>query len=237
MKKNKKLINFLFFSLILIIVALPKLSYGLTQDVCTKSYYRPTDIVGYFFDNKSKEALYITYDWCVVKPLLWYGTIFGTYNVSKDQIQQNLEYIFPEKQVYYGLIPGYFFKDGGNYIQRGKFTTKQHLNEKTGYFLNDNPFKNIFGGNFPKPPRFVNDPSIFQNYGTATPKGTIAPLIMDRMAKLHDIFANEIAKGYCNIIAYAQKKSYYCDYFSIRTKVYTPSAYFGLDKLPEYKTQ
>jgi len=217
--------------------------YG-TQGVCTKPYYKPTDIVGYFYDVKLKEALYITYDWCVVKPLLWYGTIFGHYDVDANKIKDSLDNIFPEKQVYYGLIPNYFFKDGGNFIQRGKFTTQRHGDEKTGYFLNDNAFKNIFAGNFPKPPRYVptkdtNDP-IFQQYGLAgvkEAKGTVAPLIMNRMLELHQIFENHIAKGRCNNISYAQKYTAYCDYFAIRTKPYSPRQYYGLDKLPEYKPQ
>jgi len=210
--------------------------YG-TQRVCTKPYYKPTDIVGYFYDVKLKEALYITYDWCVVKPLLWYGTIFGHYDVDAKKIQNSIENIFPEKQVYYGLIPGYFFNDGGNFIQRGKFTTEQHKEDLTGYFLNDNAFKNIFAGNYPKPPRYVPDNKIFSDYGVAEPKGTVAPLIMDRMSELHQIFERFISKGRCNDISYTQKYGAYCDYFAIRTKPYSPRQYYGLDKLPEYKPQ
>ncbi|MGB9726541.1 MAG: hypothetical protein ACPLXB_00310, partial [Minisyncoccia bacterium] len=197
-------------------------------------YYKPTDIVGYFYNYKLKEALYITYDWCVVKPLLWYGTIFGHYNVTLEEVQTNLNYLFPEKQVYFGLIPGYFFKDGGNYIQRGKFTTEQHKEDLTGYFLNDNPFKNIFDGNFPKPPRYVPDNKIYNEYGIATPQGTIAPLIMQRMQILHQVFAKFIVKGFCNNMAWSSKNSYYCDYFAARTTTYTPSQYYGMNKLPEY---
>jgi len=247
MNKNKIFNYKNIFSLVLVILILsssfplkgtsatnPNSKCKGAQGVCQKCYYRPTDIVGYFYNYKLKEALYITYDWCVVKPLLWYGTIFGNYNVTADEVQKNIDYLFPERQVYFGLVPGYFFKDGGNYLQRGKFTTEQHLKEGTGYFLNDNPFKNIFSGNFPKPPRFVDDPTIFSTYGVATPKGSIAPLIMDRMAKLHIFFSNFVVKGSCNNISFAQKYSYYCDYFATRTKTFVPSQYFGFDKLPEY---
>lgn len=205
-----------------------------SQGVCTKPYYKPSDIVGYFYNYALKEALYITYDWCVVKALLWYGTIFGHYSVTADEVEKYLNDIFPERQVYFGLIPGYFFKDGGNYIQRGKFATEQHKSDQTGYFLNDNPFKNIFSGNYPKPPRYVPDSSIYKTYGVATPKGEIAPILMKRMSVLHQFFANYIVKGKCNDINFAQKYARYCDYFAIRTKIFTPSQYFSFDKLPEY---
>lgn len=235
MKKQIK-ISIIFLFLLAFALQIPQLASAkiYSQGVCTKPYYKPTDIVGYFYNYKLKEALYITYDWCVVKPLLWYGTIFGHYNVTAEEVQANLNYLFPEKQVYFGLIPGYFFKDGGSYIQRGKFTTEQHKQDTTGYFLNDNPFKNIFGNNYPKPPRFVPDTSIFSQYGVATAKGSIAPLIMRRMSDLHVFFSNFIVKGYCNNMSFAQKYANYCDYFAVRTKYFVPSQYFGFDKLPEY---
>lgn len=215
--------------LLLIIGCLPTIcaaQYG--QHTCTKAYYKPTDLVGYFYNAKTLEAYYITFDWCVVKPILWYGTIFSWNEVSAEELSKNIDDLFPETQVYFGMIPSSFISDGGGRIQKGKFTTAQH--ENLSYFLNDNPFKNIYGGNYTKPPRYVPEPAV-----SARPQGDVAPIIMNRMATLYKKFSGEIMKGMCNNPAYYQKNTALCTYFSRRTVPFVPPIYGGYTKLPEYR--
>ena len=223
----------LIIPLIVFMSCWPNISLGASphyysQNTCTKEYYKPTDLVGYFYDSKNLESYYIAFDWCVVKPILWYGTIFGWYDVDGTTLSKNINYIFPETQVYFGMIPSDFISDGGGRIQKGKFTTAQH--RTISYFLNDNPFKNIFGGNYTKPPRYVPEPAAL-----ATPQGDLAPMIMRGMQTLYDQFSNQVMKGQCSNPAFYQKNTALCTYFSSRTVPFVPPMYGGYTKLPAYQ--
>lgn len=241
----KKIKSFSLFTILFILfflsLAMPLDALDDTQGgACTKYFYTPSDIIGYFRDASIDESYYLTYDGCVVKALLWYGTIFGRYNVSFEEIKKNLGNIFPEKQVYFGLIPAGFIRyKGSKYYLPGKFTTAYHLEQggrkNTGIFLNDNPFKNIFGGNYPQPPRFVPGGYFFNPpFEVKWPEGSIASLLHDRMIELDDIHTKYIVTGYCNVPDFSQRFPHTCDYFSSRVIQFTPHAYYGFSKLPEY---
>jgi|GEM_PF-3324103 len=229
-KNHKSFIFVAIFVFIISLFSLPKNTNALAQGVCKKSYYLPTDIVGYFVSSYDHESYYITTDWCVVKSLLWYGTVFGHYMINEADLDKNMAYMFPDPQVYFGLIPNYFLNDGGGRPRRGAFTTTGQ--KGYGYFLNDNPFKNIFGGNFPKPPRYVPDPKM--GYGILEAQGW-AQKFQKRMAELHDIFSKYIVNGYCRIPEFASKFTAICDYFSVRTVPFSPGQYQSFNKLPELK--
>ena len=225
-----------FLGIVALANLMPLPAQARAQDVCTKDFYTPSDIIGYFRNERLDESYYLTYDGCVVKDLLWYGTIFAPYAVSESEIKKDLHNIFPERQVYFGLIPDGFVKyRGSKYYLAGKFTTKYHKEHQTGIFLNDNPFKNIFGGNYPRPPRYVPGRYFFSRpFEVSWPPGQISSLLKSRMEELHNIFKDYIVKGWCRVPNFSQRFPLTCNYFSVRTVQFTPHSYYSFNKLPEY---
>ncbi|HPC30895.1 MAG TPA: hypothetical protein PK119_00295 [Candidatus Paceibacterota bacterium] len=211
---------------------------------CREFYYLEGDIIGYFRDVVKNESYYITFtsgidandniyhDWCVVKAVLWWGGVFEHYSFSAKDLQNNLENIFPEYQVYYGLIPYAFI--GTDTPQKGYFATEGMTTpKKYGYFTNDNPFKNIFGNSYPQPPQFIKS----NNFQIINPPSSMAAgIIMKRMKDIHaNIFVPYISKGACNLISLYPNLQNACQYFERRTMPFVPSGYNAFLKLPEYQ--
>lgn len=198
--------------------------------VCEKPYYTEGDIVAYFRDVKKNESYYITNDWCVVKAILWWGGIFGKYNVKTEELKANIDNIFPEPQVYFGLIPIAFL---GTYYPSNNFTT---LTLKDyGYFNIDNPFKNIYGDNPPIPPKFIN--SLTAPLARLPSTATNAALLLDRMNFLQtNIFEKYVAKGACTTPEQYPQLRYACDYFFKRDYSFIPGKYSSFDKAIEFYT-
>ena len=192
--------------------------------VCEKPYYTEGDIVAYFRNVKTDESYYITNDWCVVKAILWWGGIFGKYNVKTEELKADIDYIYPEKQAYFGLIPIAFV---GTYYPSKNFTTLTL--EDYGYFTVDNPFKNIYGDNPPTPPKFVN--SLTTPLAWLPGTATNAALLLNRMKTLQDIFEKYVvAKGACATPGQYPQLKNTCNYLSVRDYSFIPGIYSSFSK-------
>jgi len=234
---SKKII-FIFLAGALFIAALAlfhfiKPSPTQASNPCKKNFYTNNDIVGYFRDVKNDESYYITNDWCVVKAILWWGSVFEHYSPIEQEVNDRYEYIFPEPQVYFGLIPAGFLDAGNNIPRKGTFYTVGLAS--FGYLINDDPFKNIYGINTPTPPQYIDN----KNFKKATPpKGSVADLLMiNRMSKLHQIFSTAIAAGACDNIQKQQELDKYCQYFLLRTRGHQPSAYHAFTRSTKATTK
>jgi len=205
---------------------------------CKKNFYTNNDIVGYFRNVKTDESYYITNDWCVVKAILWWGSVFQHYedpNIEAE-IKQNIDDIFPDWQVYFGLLPENFLKaDSEGNPRSGAFCTVGLANY--GYFTNDSPFKNIFGNNYPQPPKFVSEEksktkSCLSQKATPPPS-SVAAILMQRMDDLHyKVFVPRITKGQCQQLGKYPELTNACYYFSHRTQLSVPDAYKAFTKAP-----
>jgi len=226
---------FIVFIEICCLLLLPIFSEAATE--CRESFYQPEDIIGYFRDVVNNESYYITYsptynDWCVVKAILWWGGVFEHYSFTKKDLEKVIENIFPEYQVYFGLVPYAFI--GTNAPIKGLFATEGMTTpKKYGYFRNDDPFKNIYGNNYPQPPQFIKS----DNFSIIKPPaGTMADLIMKRMDDLHKkIFVPYISKGACNYPSLYPDLQNACQYFERRTMPFVPPAYSAFMLLPQYQ--
>ena len=198
--------------------------------VCEKPYYTEGDIVAYFRNVKKNESYYLTNDWCVVKAILWWGGIFATYNVKTEELKADIDYIYPEEQVYFGLIPIAFV---GTYYPSSAFTTKTL--QKYGYFTVDNPFKNIYGDNPPTPPKFVN--SLTTTLAWMPNTATNAAILLDRMNFLQtNIFEKYVVKGLCTTPREYPELRDACNYFLKRDYAFIPEKYNSFDKATEFYT-
>jgi len=244
MKKALLIIFAIVIFLILVLLGAKNLfapatkAQAISLTECQENYYEYQDIIGYFRDVAKKESYYVTHktdgrsysDWCVVKAILWWGGVFEHYSFTKSDLEKAINNIFPEEQVYFGLIPSSFV--GAIYPQKGFFCTVGICEKKHGYFANDEPFKNIYGKNLPNPPRFVKT----RNFETVNPPpGFKAGIIMKRMDDLHyKIFVPFVAKGACNYPSRYPELQTACQYFQKRTTPFTPTAYNAFMKLPQY---
>lgn len=239
----KKTYLYLLPSLILIIT-LAFLIFSLkpprvnASNPCKKNFYTNNEIVGYFRNVKTDESYYITNDWCVVKAILWWGSVFEHYedpNIEAE-IKQNLDYIFPETQVYFGLLPENFLKaDSEGNPRPGAFCTVGLANY--GYFKNDSPFKNIYGNNLTQPPQFISEEqsrtkSCISQKATP-PAGSAAAILMNRMHDLHyNVFSTRVVKGQCQQLGKYPELSYACFYFNNRAQLTVPPSYKAFTKTP-----
>jgi len=191
-------------------------------DVCKKNFYTNSDLVGYFRDIRKDDSYYITNDWCVVKAILWWGSVFEHYSDIAGELKERIDYIFPESQVYFGLIPAGFLGDTEG-PDKGSFYTVGLLNY--GYLKNDDPFKNIYGDNRPKPPIFAEDTKVKSKIAKP-PAGTEAATLMKRMDDLHyKIFEPRVAKGQCKNYNKYPDLITACQYFANRVQTFIPPSY------------
>lgn len=200
-----------------------------TIKVCDKPYYQESELVAYFRDYKTDEAYYLTNDWCVVKGILWWGGVFAKYPVKTETLQASIQNIFPEPQIYFGLVPIALL---GTYYPTKNFTTKTL--KPYGYFTIDNPFKNIYGDNKPTPPKFVRAEEA--SLAFIPPQATNAKILFNRMNDLQNIFENNVLKGDCLKWNISQELKYACDYFRNRDNVFSPSYYYSFKKNTQYYT-
>ena len=227
---SKKII-FIFLAGALFIAALAlfhfiKPSPTQASNPCSKTFYTNGDIVGYFRDFKKDDSYYIAKDWCVVKAILWWGSVFEHYSPIEQEINDEYAYIFPEPQVYFGLIPAGFLANTNGEPLKGFFYTVGL--QAFGYFRNDDAFKNIYGNNTPQPPQYIDN----KKFKKATPPaGSIAAKLLQRMDDLHyKIFAPRITQGQCQNLNRYQDLIYACTYFQNRTQGYAPPAYRAFTK-------
>lgn len=191
-------------------------------NICKKNFYTNNDIVGYFRDVERDDSYYITNDWCVVKSILWWGSVFEHYSDIEWELSNRIDYIFPEVQVYFGLIPAGFLgnSDGPD---KGSFYTVGLLNY--GYLKNEDPFKNIYGDNRPKPPQFVDDTKVKSRIAKP-PAGSEAARLLQRMDNLHyKIFEPRVAKGQCKNYNKYPELITACQYFATRVQTFIPPSY------------
>ena len=220
---------------LIIVLVFAKPDNTQASNPCKKQFYTNNDIVGYFRDTEKDNSYYITSDWCVVKAILWWGSVFDHPTSVETTVKTRIDKIFPEAQVYFGLLPEYLLKgnkDGGP--RKGTFCTVGL--KASGYLTNDDPFKNIYGNNYPQPPKFVDDTKICDDTNKSNqiakpPSGSTAALIMQRMHDLHyTIFGPRVSKGDCMNATRNSDLTLACQYFSNRTQLSIPPPYKAFTK-------
>jgi len=225
----------IFLFLICFCSVLPQTFLQPLKAASIKQYYTKNDLVAYFKNVVTGEGYYLTNVTLlsdgtrspaqVVKADFWWGGRFNISGVDYDTLKKEIDYIYPEPTVYYGLIPKDFLVSGERII------LKLFIHTDGRVFTNEEPFKNIFGNNPPQPPEFKELNTSNYQYLSENPNlmSREAKLLLDRMSSLSSTIATYKRYGTCAQVIAPRSLVYYdCWYEQLKSKPYIPPAYTAL---------